>query len=123
MSTMNSEEIRLEIERKILFIIEEQLRSGQMSAERAKKIAQYVISVLHPNISVYEIYAGMTNIGQRFKEFSQLAILSKNDLEENAKNQALPEIHKFLQEGNVNAADDLLKKTLHSDVPEGATKP
>jgi hypothetical protein len=120
---MFSVEYRLEIERKILHIIEGQLRSGQMSAERAKDITQYVISVFQPNISTDAIYAGITKIGQRFPELSRLAIFSKNDLEESAKNQALPKIHQLLQEGNINAADALLKKALHTDVTGGTTKP
>lgn len=117
---MNSEEHRLEIERKILSIIEQQLKSGQMNAESAKEIAQYVISVLHSGISIDEIYKGVAKIGQQFTEFSQLAIFSKNDLEENEKIQTLSQVHKLLQEGNVNAASDLLKKQSHSDLSGGA---
>ena len=52
---MDPEEYRKKLEREILEVIEEKLKNGQMDAERAKAIAQMVLSKLHPPLTLEKI--------------------------------------------------------------------
>jgi len=113
---MSSEEYRLDVERKMLQIMQEKLDSGEMSAERAKEIAQYVVDSLKPGISIDEINKVVAYIAKEFEEFSHLTVDSLNAYEENVKTHALSDVHKLLSEGDLPSADTILKKTLQVDL-------
>jgi hypothetical protein len=109
---MTSGEYRLNTERKILSIIKEKLESGEMSPEHAQEVAKCVKTELRPDISFDEIYAGIAKIAEQFPEFSQLEVFSNEDREEHAKRQALPEVHRLIEEGNIEGADEVVKEVL-----------
>jgi hypothetical protein len=113
---MDSEAYRLDIERKMLAIMQKQLESGEMSAQRAKQIAQYVVDSLRPGITIAEINAVVKYISQEFEEFSHLTVDSLNHYEDTVKEHTLEAVHKLLKEGKLTAADALLKKTLQEDL-------
>lgn len=109
---MDAEEYRKNLERRILAIIEEKLRNGQMDAARARAIARMVLDKLHPPLTLEQIYAIAPTLDDHFTELSAavLPILQDHDL----KIKAIVGEHaqKLIDSGRIEEAHLLVKKSL-----------
>lgn len=113
---MDNEEYRKKIEEEILKIIEEKLKTHQMHAARAREIARYILSILHPHTSLNQIYAVVQNFDDHFSELVPVVLEVTKDYDERIKKAVTDHVSVLLKQGKVNEASDLLGKALNREV-------
>ncbi len=106
---MDTEEYRKKIETDILQIIETRLRSGQMSAERAREIAQYIVDSLHPHMSPNQIYGVVQAFDQHFAELVPVVLKVSKDYDEKIKEVVVKHVDVLIKRGSLDEASTLLK--------------
>ncbi len=116
---MNPNKYRKDIERKILEIIEIKLKSGEMTPSRAKEIAQYILHLLHPSLSLDEIYIKVQDFDIHFPELIPAKLAFINDYDEKIKQLVANQVQKLMQEKRVNEADTLLRKAIDKQIKLG----
>lgn len=109
---MDADEYKHSVENHIIDSIKLFLDEGSITPDRAKAIANSTIQALTPGLTVLQINVAIENLAQQFPELSTVSVSAKRDWDENAKSQTLPKIHDLLQQGNIEAADTLLKNAL-----------
>lgn len=109
---MQTDHYREQIEKNILDIIEKRLQSGEMTPERAKEIAKYVLDILHPHMTVEQIYATVQKFDHHFPELAQAALPVIGDYEDKMKKLIAEKAGKLIQQNKLDEADKLLKDAL-----------
>ncbi len=113
---MDPEEYRLDIERKILKIIEEKLINGQMDASRAREIARYILNVLPPPMTLDEIYKIAPTLDDHFSELAAVVIPISNEYNEKVKQIVVGHVKKLMDSGKIPEALDILKKANNNQI-------
>ncbi len=113
---MNAEDYRKKIELEILAIIEQKLINKQMSADRAKEIARFVLNSLHPHMDINKIYSTVQNFDKNFPELIPIVIKVSQDYENQIKQIVAEHASFLLKQNKVNEASDLLKKALNKEL-------
>ena len=106
---MNPDEYRKKIEQDILDIIAQKLTTGEMNAQRAREIAQYVLDTLKPRMSIEQIQRLVSNFDQHFPELAKVAQSVVSDQHEVMKKSITDHVHSLLQEGKLDEAISVLK--------------
>lgn len=113
---MDPEEYRNKIADEILKIIEDKLTSNQMDAERARKIAKYIVDTLQPNMTIDQMRAAVLNYDKNFSELATVAMGEKNEYDEKIKEIVSNHVSNLLKEGKIDEAHNLVKKALNNEV-------
>lgn len=113
---MDTEEYRKKIEQEVLDIIEQKLKDRQMSAERAREIARYVLQALHPRMDMNQIHAVVQNFDDYFPELIPIVIKVSNDYEEKVKKVVGEHVGNLLKQNKITEASTLLNKALNKQV-------
>lgn len=116
MVIMDPEEYRKKLERDILSIIEEKLKNGQMNAERAKGIARLVLDILHPPLTLEQIYKIAPTLDDQFSELTAAVLPVIQDHDEKIKQTVVEHVNKLLKEHKIDEAHMLLKKANDGDI-------
>lgn len=109
---MNPEEYRKKLEQDILDIIEEKLRTGEMSHERAREIARFIIDKLHPPLTLEQIYQIAPTLDDHFTELTKAVLPVIKDHDDKVKAIVAEHAEKLIKSGQIDKAVDLLKKTI-----------
>lgn len=113
---MDTEEYRKKIEEEILIIIEERLKTHQMSAARAREIARYIRSSLHPYMSLNQIYEAVQKFDDHFSELVPIVLKVSKDYEERIKKAVINHVSSLLKQGKIDEANVLLQKAINKEV-------
>lgn len=116
---MNPDDYRKETEKKILEIIEDKLKSGQMNAARAREIARYILQILHPPLTLDDIYIKVQDFDKHFPELLPAMLPVVTDYEEKIKAIVTEHAQKLIKENKIEEADTLLKQALSKQVKLG----
>lgn len=106
---MNADEYRKKIEQDILDVIAARLTTGEMTAQRAREIAQFVLDTLKPHMTLEQIQQLVLNFDQHFPELAKVAQSVINDQHEVMKKTIADHVHKLLQENKLDEAISVLK--------------
>ena len=93
----------------ILDIIAARLTTGEMTAHRAREIAQFVLDTLKPHMTIEQIQSVALNFDQHFPELAKVAKSVANDQYEVMKKAITDHVHSLLQEDKLNEAISVLK--------------
>lgn len=115
---MDSEEYRKKIERDILLIMEEKLKSGQMDAERARDIARMVLDKLHPPLTLEQIYKIVPTLDDQFTELSKVVLPVIREHDDRIRTIVSEQAHKFIQMGKIDEALSVLEKATGENLQE-----
>jgi hypothetical protein len=113
---MDTEEYRKKIELEILEIIEEKLKARQMSAQRAKEVAQHVLSTLHPHMDINQIHAVVQNFDDNFPELVPVVLEVSRDYDEKIKNAVVNHVGTLLKQGKIDEANTILKQATSKQI-------
>lgn len=108
---MNPEEYRKKLEREILEVIEEKLKSGEMDAPRAKDIARMVLDKLHPPLTLEQIHKIAPTLDDEFIELSAAILFVLQDHDEEIRTTVANHVEKLIKSGKLDEASDLIKST------------
>lgn len=113
---MDTEKYRKKIELEILEIIEQKLKARQMNAQRAREIAQYVLSALHLHMDINQIHAVVQNFDDHFPELIPVVLQISNDYEKQVKKAVTEHVRNLLKQNKVDEATAILKKAINKQV-------
>jgi hypothetical protein len=113
---MDNEEYRKKIELEILQIIKDSLKARQMDANKAAEIARYILSSLHPHMTLNQIHDVVQNFDDHFSELIPVVLEVTRDYEEKVKNAVVNHVGILLKQGKIEEANVLLKKTVNKEV-------
>ncbi|MCX6726440.1 MAG: hypothetical protein NTY75_01340 [Candidatus Shapirobacteria bacterium] len=113
---MDNEEYRKKIELEILQIIEDGLKAHQMDANRARELARYILSSLHPHMTLNQIHDVVQNFDDHFSELVPVVLEVSRDYDEKVKNAVVNHVGILLKQGKIEEANVLLKKAANKEV-------
>lgn len=109
---MNGNQYREEIEKEVLTILEERLQKGEMTAERAREIARYIVDHLKPNMTQDQVYQIAKNFDDHFPELIPIVIRVSNEYEDKIKKIVGDHAGKLIKQNKIDEASSLLKKAV-----------
>lgn len=113
---MDNEEYRKKIELEILQVIEDNLQTRQMDANRAKEIARHILSSLRPHMTLNQIHDVVQKFGDHFSELVPIVLEVSRDYEERVKNAVVNHVGVLLKQGKIEEANVLLKKAVNKEI-------
>ncbi len=113
---MDTEEYRKKIEKEILNIIEERLKAREMNALRAREVASYILSSLHPHMTLDQIHSVAQNFDDHFPELIPVVLQVTNDYDDLVKKTVQEHVATLIKQNKIEEANILLKKAINKEV-------
>ncbi len=123
---MTPDDIRQQIEEKVVSLIKEKVESEEMTEEQAQKLSQFVLSVLAPGITFEELFKAIPKLDDAYPELSPITLPFLLQYEERIIKQAQRQVEELVRQGQYDAAVKLADKAIRQDVNivwQGAGKP
>jgi len=105
---MTSDEVRQQIELKVVEMIKQKLIDGTMTEERSKEISQHVLTCLAPGMTFIDLFKALPKLDDGFSEVSPLIVGYLKDYENNVVQMARKKAEEFIQEGQYDASVKLI---------------
>jgi len=113
---MSPDDIRKEIELKIVELLKARLSDGTMSEERSKDISKIVLTLLQPGMSLTDLYKAIMKLDDACPELSPIVLPYAKQYEEAITQKATTAVRDYIRVGKYNAAVDLAKKVASQEV-------
>lgn len=113
---MDSEEYRRKIEEDILRVIEEKLVAQKINADRAKHIAQLVLSSLYPHMSLNQIHDVVQQFDDNFSELIPIVHEVNSDYDEKVKKVVSNHAQKLIAQRKIDESLDIVRKAINNQV-------
>lgn len=113
---MSPDDIRQQIELKVVEMIKAKLSDGTMTEERSQQISQVVLDTLKPGMSLEELHKAIPKLDDTASELSPIILPILAQYEKNIAQQAIPPVRNYIKTGQYDAAVNLSKKVIDQDV-------
>ncbi|PIY72501.1 hypothetical protein COY87_00570 [Candidatus Roizmanbacteria bacterium CG_4_10_14_0_8_um_filter_33_9] len=108
----NAEEFQKYIEVEVLKIIKELAEKGQTSKERIQEIARLTLTLIHPGMSLQELYQNAVKLDDQHSELCPVVFRIMKEYEEKYSQKAIAGVSNLIKAGKYTEANDLVKKIL-----------
>jgi hypothetical protein len=109
---LQAEEFRAYVEREVLSQIRELVLKGTIQKDRVQAMAKEVLLLVHPGMSIDELYINATKIDDTFSELGPVVIKIMQAYEEKYNKQAVQEVSSLIKKGNYEDAQNMVMKVL-----------
>ena len=106
-----AERFRHLIEQETLAILQRQMEAGT-SSERIQELAQQVIDLIKPGMSLQELYIATTKLDDSSSEFAPVVFKVMKEYETTYEQKAITSVSQMVQDGQYDQAQDIVKKIL-----------
>ena len=113
---MTPDDLRQQIELKVVDLIKKALQEGTMTEERAQAISQRVLDVLKPGMSFEELYRAIPKLDDTFPELAPIILPILREYDENVNSKALENVRDLIKQGQYDAAVKLSKMAVAQDI-------
>jgi len=113
---MIPDDVRQQIELKVVELIKAKLSDGSMTEERSQTVSQIVLDTLKPGMTLEELYRVIPKLDDNAPELSPIIAPILRDYEENVNKKALVEVSAYIKQGKYDAAISLANQTIKQDV-------
>jgi hypothetical protein len=123
---MSPDDIRQDIELKVVELINAGLAAGTMTEARSKQISQLVLSTLRPGMTLEELYSAIFHLDDNATELSPVVLPYARQYEDNVTQRAAEMVKNYIRVGKYDAAVKLAQDAIGQRVKlswEGASKP
>jgi len=123
---MSPDDIREEVELKIVEFLKEKLESGEITDVRAQQISNWALKTLVPGMNLEELHKAIARLDDTMPELSVIVLPYMEDYEKNVTGQALNTVRELIAQGQFDAAAKLGKQAATNDVEiewNGSGKP
>lgn len=127
------DDIRQDIELKVVELLKEKVAAGTMTEERSQQIAKIILDTLQPGMTLEALYKAIPKLDDTASEISPIIVPYLRDYEEHVTKKAQNQVQNFIHQGQYNAATELAEKAVRQDVklvwtaraaaPKGTTTP
>ncbi len=113
---MTPDDLRQQIELKVVELIKEKLADGTMTEERSQQISQMVLDTLQPGMSFEELYKAIPKLDDSLPELSPIILPILKEYEINVTQQVKQNVENLIRQGQFDAAAKLAQKAVDQDV-------
>jgi hypothetical protein len=113
---MSPDEIRQQIEFKVVEMLKDAIGKGTLTEDRAQTISQHVLSTLQPGMSLEELYRAIPKLDDSFPELSPLILPILREYEENVNKKAMKSVGELIRQGQYDAAEKLGKRAVSQEI-------
>ncbi len=107
-----AENLRRKIQKQVLDLISDRLEKGEMSKERARKIADMIIKKLPENISYEELLQVIPKLDDEFVELSDIVVPIMTEYERNLHKDLEERVLSLVRTGKIDLARKAAKKAI-----------
>ncbi|HCM82006.1 TPA: hypothetical protein DIS60_01400, partial [Patescibacteria group bacterium] len=107
---MSPDDIRKEIELKVVELLKAHLSDGTMTEERSKAISKIVLDLLQPGMNLTNLYKAIMQLDDSCPELSPIVLPYAKQYEDSITKQATSAVQNYIRVGQYDAAIDLAKK-------------
>ena len=125
---MSPDDVRQEIELKVVELIKAKLTDGTMTEERSRTLSKLVLDTLVPGMSWEALYKAIFTLDDLATELSPIVVPYAKEYETNVTQKATEMVKGYMRVGKFDAAVDLATKAIKNDLNvtwegEGKTGP
>ena len=113
---MTADDIRKDIEMKVVDMLKSRLSDGSMSEERSKVVSQIVLDLLQPGMDLTQLYKAIMQLDDACQELSPIVLPYAKQYEEMIAQKASGRVSDLIRVGKYDAAIDLAKKVASQNV-------
>jgi polyhydroxyalkanoate synthesis regulator phasin len=113
---MTPDDIRQEIELKVVELLKQKVADGSMTEERSQQIAQSVLDILQPGMTYEELFKAIPRLDDTATEIASIIIPYLRDYETNIAQEAQKNVAELIRQGQYDVATKLAKKAITQDV-------
>lgn len=113
--TQNPEELKKEVQARIVDLITRKLEAGQMSADRAREIAKMILDRMSGNISFEELIKLIPKLDDQFQELSQVIVPIMVDYEKRMREEINTKIDSHLKQKNFDEVLRIAKEAIEHE--------
>jgi hypothetical protein len=110
---MTPDDMRQDIELKVVEMIKAKLSEGKMTEERSQAIAQHVLETLHPGMSFEELYQAIFHLDDMYGELSPIVLPIVRDYEQTVMKQIQKGVQDLIRQGRYDEAEQLANKAIN----------
>lgn len=123
---MSPDDIRQDIELKVVELLKEKVASGSMTEERSQQIAQMVLDILQPGMSYETLFKAIPKLDDTASEIAPIIIPYLRDYEEHVAQATHKHVVELIKQGQYDVATKLAKNAVNQEVQlvwQGKGKP
>lgn len=113
---MTPDEVRENLELKIVEYIKKALDEGTLPEERSQAISSRVLEILKPGMTLDELYRAIPTLDDTFPELSPLVLPYLREYEENVTKKARTTVSELIRQGAYDAAVKVANKAINQEV-------
>ncbi len=113
---MTPDDIRKEIELKVVELLKSRLTNQTITEERSKFVSQTVLNLLQPDMSITDLYKAIMKLDDACPELSPIVYPYARQYEEMITRSATDRVQEYIRVGKYDAAIDLAKKVVSQNV-------
>ena len=99
----------LQIEKDISDLLYSKLKSAQMTSERAKEIAHFVLETLPENLTDNQVEKIIPSLDDKFYELASIVYKEIQHIETTHREKLVNQAHTLINSGRVSQANNLMK--------------
>lgn len=123
---MTPDDIRQQIELKVVDLIKDKLADGTMTEERSQQISQMVLNTLKPGMNLEELYKAIPTLDDAAQELSPIIVPYLREYEDKIAQAAEVSVRNLIRQGQYDAAVKLSNNVINQDIKlvwSGSAKP
>ena len=120
---MSPDDIRKEIELKVVELLKARLSDGTMTEERSKAVSKIVLDLLQPGMNLTDLYKAIMQLDDACPELSPIVLPYAKQYEDTITQKATSAVQNYIRVGEYDAAIDLAKKVASQDVKLSSQNP
>ncbi|MBI5619971.1 hypothetical protein HY950_03345 [Candidatus Gottesmanbacteria bacterium] len=113
---MSPDDIRQQIELKVVELVKARMADGSMTEERSQQVSQRVLDLLQPGMSMEALYRTISKLDDTMPELSPVVLPYLREYEHNVTRQAQENVRNLIKQGQFDAAANLAEKVIKQDV-------
>ena len=113
---MSPDDVRQQIELKVVELLRNAVTEGTMTEERSQKIAQVVLEFLQPGMSWQALYKAIPKLDDAAQEISPIIVPYLREYEDKVAQAAEVTVRDFIRQGKYDAAVKLTQRVIAQDV-------
>lgn len=113
---MTPDDLRQDVELKVVNLIKEKIADGTMTEERSQAIAQFVLEAIRPGMGFEELYKAIPHLDDTFTELSPVVLPVVREYEEHIVQHAAEGVRQLIRQGQFDAAEKLAKNAINQNV-------
>ena len=113
---MTSDDVRKKLELAIVELLKDKVDREEMTPERQKEIAEYVLGVIQPGMSLEDLYRAIPKLDDRTPELSPVIVPFLREYEERVAQKAEEKMSELIRLGQFAAASSLAEKVIKQNV-------